>query len=85
MNSAAPDNANPIIHTTGSGSTSRKLKSTAFLDLDFQDDQEWQSLDQQLSYGQSDNDGYRADDLEEIDQEEIFGELFFLSRKVAVS
>ncbi|GAA5954414.1 hypothetical protein JCM3765_004452 [Sporobolomyces pararoseus] len=72
MNSSAPDNANPIIHTTGSASTSRKLKSTAFLDLDFQDDEEWQSLDQQLNSGQTDTVGPRADDLEEIDQEEIF-------------
>jgi hypothetical protein len=74
MNSATPDNANPVVHSTASFSGSRKLKSTAFLDLDFQDDQEWETLEKQLSYGQVDKDSHRVDDLEEIDQDEIFGE-----------
>ncbi|GAA5900448.1 iron-sulfur cluster assembly protein CIA2 [Sporobolomyces salmoneus] len=73
MNSSTPDNANPVIHSTASGSGSRKLKSTAFLDLDFQDDQEWESLEQQLGYGQADDEMYGSvDESEEIDQDEIF-------------
>ncbi|GAA5884286.1 hypothetical protein JCM16303_002440 [Sporobolomyces ruberrimus] len=72
MNSSTPDNANPVIHSTASSGNSRRLKSTAFLNLDFQDDQEWHSLEEELSYGQAENDTYKVDDLEEIDQDEIF-------------
>ncbi|GAA6013088.1 hypothetical protein JCM11491_005178 [Sporobolomyces phaffii] len=72
MNSSTPDNANPIIYSTAASTGSRQLKSTAFLDLNFHDDDEWHSLEQQLSYGQSDSDTLRVDDLDEIDQDEIF-------------
>ena len=74
MNSSNPDNANPVIHNTAASSSSKKLKSTAFLDLDFEDDQAWHSLEEELSYGSVDPD-YRSvsDGAEHIDREEIFG------------
>ncbi|GAA5839805.1 hypothetical protein JCM3766R1_004618 [Sporobolomyces carnicolor] len=73
MNTSNPDNANPVIHNTAASSSSKKLKSTAFLDLDFEDDQAWHSLEEELSYGSVDPD-YRtaSDGAEDIDQEEIF-------------
>ena len=75
MNSTTMDNANPIIHSTSSTS-SKRLKSTAFLDLDLQDQDEWESLQHKLGYGgQVDTASYAADSVDEIDQDEIFGTL----------
>lgn len=68
------DNANPIIHSTASSSSSKRLKSTAFLDLNLQDQDEWDSLQHKLDYGDEvDTGSYTADTVDEIDQDEIFG------------
>lgn len=73
------DNANPIIHSTSSTS-SKRLKSTAFLDLDLQDQDEWESLHHKLGYGgEADTASYAADTVDEIDQDEIFGTLLLSS------
>ncbi|GAA5859182.1 hypothetical protein JCM5353_006363 [Sporobolomyces roseus] len=73
MNSTTMDNANPIIHSTASSSSSKRLKSTAFLDLNLQDQDEWDSLQHKLDYGDEvDTGSYTADTVDEIDQDEIF-------------
>ncbi|GAA5932589.1 iron-sulfur cluster assembly protein CIA2 [Sporobolomyces koalae] len=70
MNSSTPDNANPVIHSTASGS--RRLKSTAFLDLDFAAQPEWDAFERELAFGQHDDTYSSYDDAEDIDQDEIF-------------
>ncbi|GAA5843554.1 hypothetical protein JCM11251_001654 [Rhodosporidiobolus azoricus] len=76
MNASAPDNANPIIHSTAATSGRRTRKRADSLDLS--DDDEWMRFGRELEQGQ----GYEEDLLdgleEQIDSEEIFGALPFL-------
>lgn len=81
MVSATPDNANPIIHTSTSA-TRRSRKRADSLDLS--DDDEWARLANNSSDEEGGGGGgYQGtwdDQLqEEIDGEEIFGELAALS------
>jgi hypothetical protein len=68
MVSAAPDNANPVIHSSAGPSRRSKNRADAF---DLSDDDEWDRTSPGV-------DGMDVDDAleEEIDAEEIFGQFF---------
>ncbi|GAA5896545.1 hypothetical protein JCM6882_005724 [Rhodosporidiobolus microsporus] len=70
MNSSAPDNANPIIHSTAATS-SRRTRARAD-SLDLSDDDEWVRFGRELEGGQ----GFEEEQMEgleeQIDSEEIF-------------
>lgn len=75
MNSATPDNANPVIHTASARRTRHRSNS-----LDLSDDDEWDRKGRLNRAGSEDEDSTWADPHSElaqfdlIDQDEIFGE-----------
>ncbi|BGP13561.1 hypothetical protein JCM10213_008895 [Rhodosporidiobolus nylandii] len=70
MNASAPDNANPVIHSTAATSGRRTRKRADSLDLS--DDDSWERLGKELEYGE-DIEEDQLDGLDEqIDSEEIF-------------
>ena len=74
MVAATPDNANPIIHSTG-GASRRATKRAD--ELDFGDDESWERMGRDPLNGEivMDSLAEREEDSagEEIDKEEIFG------------
>lgn len=74
MVAATPDNANPIIHSTG-GASRRATKRAD--ELDFGDDESWERMGRDPLNGEIVMDSLteREEDSagEEIDKEEIFG------------
>lgn len=66
MQSATPDNANPVVHTSSNRRTKRSDG------LDFSDDEAWSKLGSTASSSFVES-GSEEDGEDEIDREEIFG------------
>ena len=79
MVAATPDNANPIIHSTGAASRRATKRAD---ELDFGDDETWERLGRDPLNGEIVMDSleqlHEDSASEEIDREEIFGKLHSL-------
>lgn len=86
MPSSAPDNANPVIHTSQASSRRAGGSGRSKSGLDLDDDDEWARQGRLLSRQDSNDDDEDEDggdlwvdgemgtgEIEEIDQDEIFG------------